>query len=126
MGKKNLTYKLRKNPYIVSTFVLGLFCLVIIVGNIIEAKSIDGTENEILCSVISGTPAWSSNGKLIRYGVIIPQNISIDLVNEILIPERIKMFYNPHCSACERQINDFKEQGTWEKYKQEGLAISCN
>lgn len=44
--KKDLTYKLRKNPYIVSTFALALFCLLVVVGNIIEAKSIDGTENE--------------------------------------------------------------------------------
>jgi len=32
MGKKNLTYKLRKNPYIVSTFALGLFCLIVLGG----------------------------------------------------------------------------------------------
>ena len=124
--KKDLTYKLRKNPYIISTFALALFCFIIVIGNIVEAKSIDGTENEILCSVISATPAWASNGKLIRYGVIIPDNVSVDLVNEVLIPERIKLLYSQGCSACEAQISYFKQQGTWEDYQKEGLAISCN
>ncbi len=124
--KLTTTGKLRKNPYIVTTFTLGLLCLLIIAGNIIENRSINKTENEILCSVISSTPAWAdSNGKIIQYGVLIPQNIPIDVVNAVLIPQRVKMLYNPSCSACQRQIDYFKEQGTWEQYQKEKLVINC-
>jgi len=122
----NITSKIRKNPFIVTTIVLCIFCIFVVIGNVIESKNIDKTENEILCSVIFATPAWASNGKIISYGVIIPKNESIDFVNEFLIPERTKFLYNPHCSACEAQIDYFKEQGTWEAYQNEGLTVSCN
>jgi len=69
--------KVRKNPYIAITFALGLMCIFMIIGDIIESRSINKTENEILCSVISSVPAWAdSNGKIIRYGLLIPQNES--------------------------------------------------
>ena len=123
---KKLNDKLRKNPYIVSTIALALFCIVITVGDIIEARSIDKTENEILCSIIYATPAWASNGKLVSYGLMTPQNISIDLVNTVLIPERVKMLYNSNCLACEKQIDYYKGQGTWEDYQKEGLTIDCS
>jgi len=117
----------RKNPYVVWTIVLGLIALSIVIGNIIEGRAINKTENEILCSVISATPAWASEGKIIQYGIMIPQNMSIDLINEVLIPERIKMLYNPDCPACEKQIDYFKSIGnSWENYVNEGLAIDCN
>lgn len=124
--KFKLTKKLRKNPYIVTTFVLGLFCIIILVGNVIDNKTLNVSENKILCSVMSATPAWASaDGKIIQYGVIIPTNQSIDLVNQIFIPEKIKLLYHPDCSACEMQINYFKEQGTWDAYLKEGLVINC-
>jgi len=124
--ESKLTIKLRKNPFVVITFALGMLCIIIVVGNIIENRSINKTENEILCSVISATPAWAdSNGKILQYGVLIPQNMSIDLVNAVLIPQRVKMLYNPGCSACQRQIDYFKEQGTWEDYLKEGLVVNC-
>jgi len=103
---------------------LGLLCIVLIAGNIIENKTINKTKNEILCSVISATPAWAIDGKIIGYGTF-PINQSIDLVNQRLIPERIKLLYNPDCSACEAQINYIKSQGTWEDYLKEGLVVNC-
>ena len=124
--KLTTTEKLRKNPYIVTTFALGLICLLIIVGNIIETRSMNKIEDKIICFAIYSTPAWAINGKIIRYGVLIPQNVSIDLVNAVLIPNRMKMFYNPSCSACQRQIDYFKEQGTWEVYQNKKLAVDCS
>ena len=123
--ESKLTKKLRKNPYIVITFALGLLCIILIVGSITENKTINKTEDEILCSAISATPAWAVDGKIVQYGVLIPTNQSIDLVNQVLIPERIKLLYLPSCSACEAQINYFKEQGTWEDYNNEGLVVNC-
>jgi len=123
--ESKLTKKLRKNPYIVITFALGLLCIILIVGSIIENKTISKTEDEILCSAISATPAWAADGKIVQYGVLIPTNQSIDLVNQVLIPERVKLLYNPGCSACEAQINYFKEQGTWDAYLKEGLVVNC-
>lgn len=124
--ESKLTKRMRKNPYMVATFVLGLFLIIIIVGSITENKTINKTEDEILCSVISTTPAWANaDGKIVQYGVLIPTNQSIDLVNNVLIPERIKLLYNPECSACEVQINFFKAQGTWDAYLKEGLVINC-
>lgn len=124
--ESKLTTKLRKNPYIAITFAFGLICIIIIAGNIIENRSINKTENEILCSVIYSTPAWaSSDGKIVQYGVLIPQNQSIDLVGTVLIPQRVKFLYNPDCSACQAQIDYFKEQGTWDAYLKEGLVVNC-
>ena len=121
-----LTNKLRKNPYIVITFALGLLCIILIVGSIIENKTINKTEDEILCSVISTTPAWiSSDGKIIQYGVLIPTNQSIDLVGDVLIPERVKLLYTPGCSACKTQIDYIKGQGTWDAYLKKGLVVNC-
>ena len=123
--ESKLTKKLRKNPYIVTTLALGLLCIILIVGSIIENKTINKTENEILCSAISATPAWVNVEGKVQYGVFIPTNQSIDLVNQVLIPEKIKLLYNPGCSACETQINYFKEQGTWDAYLKEGLVVNC-
>ncbi len=124
--ESKFTKKIRKNPYIVITFALSLLCIVMIVGSVIENKTINKTEDEILCSVIYGTPAWiSSDGKIVEYGVLIPLNQSIDLVNQVFIPNKIKLLYNSDCPACQEQIDYLKGQGTWEDYKNEGLVINC-
>ncbi len=123
--ESKFTKKIRENPYIATTFALGLFCIILILGSIIEDKTINKNEDEILCSVIGATPAWAVDGKIVQYGIVIPQNISIDLVGTTLIPKKIKLLYNPECSACKAQINYFKEQGTWDAYLKEGLVINC-
>ena len=104
MKKQTLDTKLRKNPYIVSTFVLLLLVVILITTSIFENRNEVLTENKILCSAIYQTPAWASEGRIVQYGVLIPQNISIDIVNEVLIKGRIKFLYNPYCSACQKQI----------------------
>lgn len=124
--ESKFTKKIRKNPYIVITFALGLLCIIMIVGSVIENKPINKTEDEILCSVIYGTPAWvSSDGKIVQYGILIPENMSIDLVNQVFIPDGIKLLYTSDCPACQEQIDYFKGQGTWEDYKNKGLVVNC-
>ena len=126
MKKQTLDNKLRKNPYIVSTFVLGLFVVILLTGSIFESRNEILTENKILCSAIYQIPAWASEGKVIQYGVLSPENISIDIVNEVLIKGRIKFLYNPDCSACQKQIEFFIEQGTWEAYQKSKLTVDCS
>lgn len=124
--KEKLTKKMRKNPYIVLTFALGLLSIILIVGSIIENNTINKTENEILCSVIYETPAWvNADGKIVQYGMITPQNASFDLVNQFLIPERIKLLYNFNNPNSETQINYFKTQGTFNAYLNKGLVVNC-
>ena len=121
------TKKLRKNPYIAITFALGLLCLIMIVGGLLEDKNIVQTEDEILCSRISATPAWVDiEGKILGYGFQAPENSSVDMVNQVLIPNKIKLIYSSKCGACEMQINYFKGQGTWEVYQSENLTINCD
>ncbi len=125
--ESKITKRMRKNPYLVTTFALGFLCIFFVVGGIIEDKSMNQTENEKLCSVIYSTPAWINvDGKIVQYGVLIPLNQTIDLVNQVLIPERIKLLYYSDCSDCQTQINYLEGQGTWEKYVNEGLAVDCN
>jgi len=118
--KEPFKIQMRKNPYILWTFGLGLLTVLMILGNIYEAHTQDQTENEKLCSVIYATPAWASNGKIVSYGVIIPQNQSLDFIGTELIPNRIKFLYQDGCSACEAQIDYFKELGEWDDYVNEG------
>jgi hypothetical protein len=126
--KEGIKIKIRKNPYIIFTFALGLLALLLIIGNITKVNAENKSEDERLCQTISGTPAWASDGKILQYGEIIPQNISIDMINGVLIPNRIKFLYNPSCTHCEAQINYFKSQNelTWEEYQKEGLVVDCS
>ena len=126
MSKKNkgeiIQENVRKNPYIVATFVLFLLVLVLVINNIVEANA-EKTPDSVLCDVIYSTPAWSIQGKIIGYGTVLTE---YEWVNKSLIPYEIKFLYNPYCSACQKQIEFFKEQGTWEDYVDKGLAIDCS
>jgi len=113
MKKKTKTDKIRENPYIVSTIFLGLVVLVLIFNQI----QIEKQETLNLCNVIGGTPAWIVEGKILGYGY----KGNID-VNE-LIKNNVEFYYNPNCSACEIQINDFDN---WTKYKNSGLTKKCS
>ena len=124
--KMTFKEKLRANKWMSMTLFLFVVLLLLVGNSILEVRKQDKTENKILCSVISSTPAWSSNGKIISYGIIIPVNQSTDIINILLIPERIKFLYNPSCSACEQQITYFKEVGFWEDYIKEGLVVDCS
>ena len=120
-----VTSKLRKNPWMVATIVLSILVLLIIAGNILESRQEVRSENEILCSVIYATPAWAVDGRIVEYGVVILNDTSIDLVGTELIPNNITFVYQDGCSACEAQIDYFKEQGTWDAYVDSGLTLNC-
>jgi len=109
--KKTLTDKLRENPYMFATFILGFIILYMIISPFFNSS------NEIdLCNVISGTPAWITEGKVLGYGY--KGNLSVDG----LINNQIEFYYRSGCGFCEKQINDFDD---WNKYKLSGLVSEC-
>jgi hypothetical protein len=125
-SKKFTKENLRNNPYIITTFVLLILAVSLIISNIHTEKTYYKAGDEMLCSVIYATPAWVIDGRIASYGVVIPENISVDLVGTELIPNGIKFLYSSSCSACESQINYFKEMGTWDAYVNSGLTIDCS
>ena len=111
-------------------FLTVLFILLIIIlslSGILQPRKEQRDENNILCSVIYYTPAWATDGKIIMYGVAIPnENMSIDLIATELLPNNIKMLYSTDCSACKKQIEYFKTLDSWEEYNKRGLVVDCS
>ena len=104
--------------------MIGIIILLIIWNFTIKEKIKEKSEAERLCELIKGTPAWVDEyGEIKGYGYTTAKNMSIDIVNEYLIPQRIKFLYNPGCSACEKQIEYFGL--TWGDYQKSGLTINC-
>ncbi len=119
--KQKFTESLRKNPWKTGTLVLSVTLILIIAYNLtIEPALIEKSEAERLCSTIEATPAWiNSNGRIISYGL---KNVS-GIVDELLIPERVKLVYHSDCGACKKQIEYFGDD--WEIYVNEGLTVDC-
>jgi len=121
-----LTLKLRKNPYIVATIFLAILLGALVVGSLKEVKQSDNWKDNV-CENMGkfriGTPSWFDvDGNLVQQGAILP-NQSIDIVNELLIPDKITMVHKEGCSWCEKQIEYFGKN--WEVYKNKGLTIRC-
>jgi len=125
-NKKSFVFKIRKNPYMLATLILGMFLIAIMVEGVIESKERSKWENNVCDGLIQyrvGTPAWfDNNGILIHEGAIIP-NQSRDIVNSMFIPERVSFVYSENCGWCKKQIEYFGT--TWETYKDSGLTIKC-
>ena len=115
----------KQNKWKTGTIVLAVAIIILLIYNFaIQPKIEDKKEARRLCELIKGTPAWADYyGEIIGYGTTQPKNMSVDLVNEYLIPEKIKFLYNPNCYACEKQIEYFGL--TWEDYQKSGLTINC-
>ena len=104
--------------------ILGL----LIVFFFIEGFLIKESFEEGLCKSIKGTPAWAieqpnKSMEILAYGYIEIPNMSVDLVNQELIPANIYFLYNSDCSVCIKQIEYFGN--TWEDYQKSGLTINC-
>lgn len=96
--------------------IFGIFFLISIVSIIITGKSIFSPEAELtFCDKIKGTPAWIKDGKIIGYGY---------REDWKTLPEGYFFYYNPRCSPCQKQINNFGEQYFIE-LKNNGYAINC-
>ena len=114
-----LTKKMRENPWIVSTFVLGIIFLILLIGMFIP----DDTINKDICSQISATPSWIKDNQLIGQGFTNFNNSDPNIITEQLIKDNVYLIYSSSCGACAMQINYFGD--SWNKYKDSGLAIEC-
>jgi len=115
-----VTKKIRRNPWVVSTFVLGILCLILLVGMFVQENS--ETKNDI-CSQISATPSWIKDNQLIGRGFTTFNNSNPNLILEQLINDNVFLVYSNSCSACKMQIQYFGD--SWNKYVDSGLTIKC-
>jgi len=110
---------IKKNPWILSTLVLGVITLILILAVFVS----EDVEVEDLCLKIEATPAWVfENGTILSYGTIIPQSPPSEMV-DTLIEDKITFVYNERCGYCQLQIKYFNQ--SWEKYVDSGLTHSC-
>lgn len=126
MKEKEKSFEtIRENPWIVATFFLGIICLILMVGTFHEVKSLpSGFDAKAVCSSIKGTPAWvDENETIIDYGYKTFGDQSIDVVNVILIPNKVHFVYSGGCGWCKKQIEYFGI--TWGDYVTSGLTHDC-
>ena len=125
-----LTEKMRENPYILATFILGVLVLILITYNFFQAdmevKAL--TSPEELCDKAQVTPSWFNwIGDLVDTGYKpIPENVSLDEINKMvdkLINDKIYFVYSSQCGACKQQIEDFRE--AWIEYQDSGFTVNC-
>jgi len=124
--EKTLTEKLRENPWMMGTIVMGVFVLLCIANSFITInKEIDDFTSVItLCEKASVTPSWANEkGGIIAEGYNSFGNQSWNVVDE-LIEQKIYFIYSSNCGWCKKQIEYFGT--TWEKYVESGLTIKCS
>ena len=129
--QRKLLDSIRENPWIASTFFLGVICLILITGffgqvQLIEEppKVIEGFDEVDVCSKITGTPSWADDeGNIITSGYQSFGNVSWDVVNGELIPKKVHFLYSSTCGWCLEQIKYFGN--TWPDYVNSGLTHDC-
>jgi len=104
------------NYYVSPRIVIGTNDLDLIAKN---------TEQYLVCSSLTGTPAWVKNGTVFNYGYtnFTAINSSMNAVDEYLIPGRISFYYSSKCGWCHKQIQDFGDD--WIKYQEAELTVDC-
>jgi len=129
--KKTLILKMRENPWIGATLFLVFIISLMLIPQLIEMKNeinpIPINNFDDVCKQITGTPTWINfeNGA-IQSGYIdffAIKNMSYDVVNNELIPNKIHFYYATGCGWCERQIELFGD--TWKDYVDSGLTHDC-
>ena len=124
--KTPLITKLRKNPWIMSTFVLSIVLIILLVQNVSNnpPRDFNVFNSKEACSKISGTPAWvSTNGNILDYGYK-PFKDDPDYIVDQLIQNKVYFLYNLNCGYCDAQIKYFSL--SWIKYMDSGFAIDCS
>ena len=120
-----ITKEVRSNPWIVSTLVLGIFCLIFIIGSIpLDIEKLTKVQvNSSICSQIRATPSWIDEKGKITEGYMEFNNQSPSYVVDRLIEENIYFIRRAGCGWCEKQIQWFGD--SWIKYYDSGLTINC-
>ena len=131
--EKTFTQKFRENPFILTTFVLGIMCLILIIDLKIIDLSYSQSDEEIVleefnetlvCQSIQGTPAWiTDNNEVITYGYKEINQTLIPLFLNQLMNERVHFVYSSTCLHCKDQIEDFGKY--WEIYQGTKLTHDC-
>jgi len=129
--KKTLTEKMRANPYMVGTFVLGICCLLFLFLGFIKAEQeINGWKKDV-CEDMHrfkvGTPAWFDyqGNYIVSSYLPVTENKTLEEIGDLFLKHKVYLVYSDKCGWCKKQINDFKKIGFWEEYQKEGLTIKC-
>jgi len=128
--KTTYTEAMRKNPWILSTLILGILVLLLIAGSFFKADREIGAlvTPEVLCSKAPGTPSWFDwRGDLIDSGykpmAFEGRNDSQGIVAD-LIYRKVYFVYSSQCGWCQKQIEWFGEE-QWKQYQDSGFTIDC-
>ena len=117
-----------KNSWKRATFILLIFLCIGVCYILYEVKKeMPGSDifKAKMCIKIQGTPSWaSSDGEIIAAGYTNFGEVSYNVVEEVLIPNKIYFIYNPDCGWCKKQIEYFGS--TWDKYKESGFTVDCS
>jgi len=139
--KKNVTTtdKLRENPWMISTFALGLLVMILLVSSIVE----DLTPNTIIpmndslvnntskanmltpqeiCPQIRVVPSWINENEVIE-GYTNFNNETPSKIVDSLILNKIYFVYSSTCSVCTKQKELFGNE--FQRYVDSGYTIKC-
>jgi len=128
--KRTYTETFRRNPWILSTLLLGLAVLFLLLSSSVtlqrEKAMLDPPED--LCLKTQGVPAWFDwKGNLIETGykpiALQGKNTSEGIV-EYFIDGKVTFVYSSTCGYCAKQIEWFGEE-QWKQYQESGLTIDC-
>ena len=122
-GEGKLTKKLRENPWIISTFVLGALVLMFLVMEFVPEESIVIQTNQDICSQIRVTPSWVDSVGQIQEGYTDFNGEDPSSIVDKLIQNSVTFVYHSDCSYCKMQIEYFNE--SWGKYVNSNLTIDC-
>ena len=134
MKNKNITKEMRDRHWKLATLILSIMLLILLANDIInhfsnEDNSLVQKSPEMICSEITGTPAWVYNmTQIISYGYNtfgITENLSVDksLLVDDLIKDKIYFIYSSKCGHCLNQIEWFGD--AWNIYKDSRMTIDC-
>jgi len=127
MEEGTITEKSRNNPWMVSTVVLIILCIILIIPQFVDIEDKSNIRNqtflEELCSKITSTPSWANKeGEIINSGYIPFGNQSKEFIDGLIL-EEIYFIYSNNCGWCLKQIEDFGEH--WQRYNESGLTVDC-
>lgn len=115
---------MNKDKWRARTIILAVFLIISIGYMFYSEYKIEQEYMDSICSRVQGTPSWADeNGFIIGSGYTTFGNETWNVVEEVLIPNKIMFIYNSNCGWCQKQIEYFGT--TWEKYIKSGLTIKC-
>jgi len=112
------------------TIYLSVFVILLIIVVALQLRKEETQDNQKLCSIIQGTPAWvGSDGLVVGYGVIdlkLGENAEMNstMFTDYLIKQKIKFLYSDSCYYCNIQKEILGEENI-ERLKEKKLMVNC-